>query len=574
MVSREPARHIRSTTRACFAGALLVALAGCVDVPDWSFEDAQVQDADRRPPPDMDDLPLDVTVMDADPADAAPDSETVCVRTDELCNGRDDDCDGAADEDFDLDGDPDNCGGCGLACRPGNAEGACALGTCTVARCAEGFADIDGDPVNGCEYGCPGPVGDEVCNGVDDDCDARTDEQIDARLGEGETAGVCLGTPIPCLPGGTVGEPDFAAIATWQPEEDRCDGLDNDCDGAVDEAQPNVGEACAVGLGICARAGTRVCADDGVGDRCDVEPGEPVPDVLCDGLDADCDGLVDEGIAGCVQCDGRIQPPCNGCPDSATVPAGWVCVRAGRFDRGSPPDERGRLDREGPQHTVRITRPFLIQSTEVTRRDWRAVFEDDPSFFDFEPRRPVERVNWFEAVAYANALSAAEGREQCYVLEGCNAAAPGAGSICVSVEFAGVECEGYRLPTDAEWAYAARAGSQTRFWFGDADAGLAMTDFYSGNGDGVTHEVGQLSPNPWGLYDVHGNVWEWVHDGAMPYEDVLEIDPTGDDEAEERIRRGGSLVALPDECRSAAYESEAPNTRSSRGGFRLVRTLP
>ncbi len=547
------------------------ALVGCVNVPDYAFPDAQPQDADRRPPPDMGDAAPDMPP--APPMDAAPpDAEGVCVRTPEVCNGEDDDCDLEVDEGFALDDDIDHCGGCDRACRPGNAEPVCVEGACRVAACAEGFADVDDDPTNGCEYACPGPVGPERCNAVDDDCDDRIDEGIDDRVDD--VPGVCMGARIPCLPGGMSGAPDFAALPDHQADESRCDGLDNDCDGRVDEAQPALGSPCTVGEGACARSGVRICAADGAGERCDVEPGAAVPDSVCDGVDADCDGLVDEGIAGCVRCDGGDGSPCNGCPDGTAVPAGSVCVPAGEFSLGSPPDEAGRTAREGPAHPVRISRPFVMHSTEVTRRAWQALFEDDPSFFEFRARRPVERVNWYEAVAYANALSESEGRTPCYTLDGCNAAPPGAGLVCVSVDFVGVACDGYRLPTEAEWEYAARAGTEGRFWFGDADGGLAMTDFYTANSGGVTHEVGQLSPNAWGLYDVHGNVWEWVHDGFAAYEDVLDRDPVGPVDAEERVRRGGSFGALPDESRSAFRASELPNFGGPRGGFRLVRTLP
>ncbi|MCB9543317.1 MAG: formylglycine-generating enzyme family protein [Myxococcales bacterium] len=557
--------------------SLSAALAGCVSIPEWAFDDTPTPDSGRITPlPTPDEGPAE----DAGPIDdMEPAPDFGCVRQDESCNGRDDDCDGQIDEGYDLERDPDNCGACDTACRPPNAEGACEARACVVAACAEGFADLDDDPISGCEYTCPSAIGPEDCNGVDDDCDGSIDEQVDGALED--QLGVCAAAVRPCNGAAGFGEPDYAALPDYQADETLCDGRDNDCDGDADEAQPELGEACAVGLGVCARAGVRVCGPDRRTAVCDAVAGAPTADAdaLCDGLDEDCDGRIDENAAGCIRCAGPadaagLLPPCNACPAGTAVPSGFACVPAGEFAMGSPDDEAGRTAREGPVHPVRISRGYLIGTTEVTQRAWGRLFADDPSFFADQPRRPVERVSWYEAVAYANALSEAEGLEACYVLDGCNGAAPGAGLICAEVGFAGVECRGWRLPTEAEWERAARAGSDGRYWFGDDEGRLAMSDYFAGNSGDRTHEVGQLAPNDWGLYDVHGNVWEWVHDVYAPYEDVIERDPIGPDDGPQRVRRGGSFGALSSDARSAFRAPEDPVLRAARGGFRLVRTLP
>ena len=567
------------TPTRCIGLAIAMLLQGCISIPEWPFDEAT--DADRgrvpvQPPADASDDPT----ADTGPlADLGIDPDGGCVRRAETCNGRDDDCDGATDEDFDLLGDPDNCGTCGTACRPPNAEGACAAGECAIARCVDGFADVDDAPLSGCEYTCPVAMAPEDCNGIDDDCDGIADEDIDGSLED--QVGVCAAAMRPCLGEAGFGEPDYAAIIDYQREENLCDGRDNDCDGLADEAADGLGDPCTVGLGVCRREGERVCGPDRRSVVCGAEAGEPVAndDARCDGLDDDCDGRVDENAAGCVQCPGPaiaagIAPPCNGCPAGTAVPSGQACIPPGEYVIGSPPDEIGRTVREGPAHPVRLTRAFFIGTTEVTQRAWVRLFEDDPSFFAAQPRRPVERVTWYEAIAYANALSEVEGFAPCYVLENCNGVAPGAGLICADVAFEGTDCPGYRLPTEAEWEYAARAGSDSRYWFGDDEGRLTMSDRFTGNSDMRTHDVGQLAPNPWGLYDVHGNVWEWVHDVFGPYQDVIDTDPTGPADGPERVRRGGSFGALSQDARSAFRAPENPVTQAARGGFRLVRTAP
>ena len=150
------------------------------------------------------------------------------------------------------------------------------------------------------------------------------------------------------------------------------------------------------------------------------------------------------------------------------APPGWVVIPAGSFQMSSPEDKEGRNNDEGPLHKVTITRSFLLKTTEVTQGEWRKLMGTNPSYFsNCGDDCPVEMVNWWESLTYCNALSRAEGFEECYALKSCDKKDH---ETCVdweSVKFLGLDCKGYRLPTEAEWEYAARANSTKSVYFGN-----------------------------------------------------------------------------------------------------------
>ncbi|MEC7520728.1 MAG: MopE-related protein [Myxococcota bacterium] len=210
----------------------------------------------------------------------------------ETCNTVDDDCDGATDEGFSLTTDVRNCGACGNTCSFANATATCASGSCAIGRCDSDFHDLDGSASNGCEYSCSF-AGSEVCNGRDDDCDGVTDESLSPPSGFCNPNGVCAGTTPTC--GGATG---WGCVygAAFETPESSCDTLDNDCDGFVDEAFPLVGTSCGDGLGACRTTGSYRCNASGDAVECSAPPAGMPADEACNGVDDDCDGDVDERV--------------------------------------------------------------------------------------------------------------------------------------------------------------------------------------------------------------------------------------------------------------------------------------
>lgn len=288
----------------------------------------------------------------------------------------------------------------------------------------------------------------------------------------------------------------------------------------------------------------------------------------------------------CVE--GDDAPPCNGCLPGTVVPRGWVCIPPGEFWMGSPEGEPGHTPEEA-LHRVRLTRPFLISSTEVSQSTFmRAANGANPAsyrhgdFCDDGPtrceRRPAESLSWYAVLDFANLWSEKDGLERCYGLDSCDLKWPGTDCGEIRVRAASVyDCTGYRLPTEAEWEYAARAGAVAALY-----GPLEDIAWVASNSGGETHPVGTKAANAWGLHDVLGNVSEFVWDGASPNYggfgdpaviedgDIDPVGPGGDNRF--RISRGGSFGTRgPRLAHRRPYL--APDASVS-AGFRLVRSLP
>ncbi len=298
-----------------------------------------------------------------------------------------------------------------------------------------------------------------------------------------------------------------------------------------------------------------------------------------DWRDRDGDGHADAARGGddCEDFDASLYPGVI----SVEVGTEMAYVCDGTFTMGSPAEEVGSGTDED-QHEVTLTSAFFIGVYEVTQGDFYSLLLYLPSSSSGCPDCPVESLSWHEAAVYTNAMSHEAGLDPCYECSDF-----GSSSTCAP-KGSPYACEGYRLPTEAEWERAARADTSSAFSNGgdlmDGDnsncgGGLALENdtllddiaVYCGNDAGRSEEVGARDENPWGLYDLHGNVWEWCHDW---YEEQAgaEEDPSGPASGSQRVRRGGSWSSYPQSLRSAERGSVEPSTTVDTLGFRVART--
>ncbi len=236
-------------------------------------------------------------------------------------------------------------------------------------------------------------------------------------------------------------------------------------------------------------------------------------------------------------------------------------IAAGLFNMGST---NGSLD-EKPVHTVSIQRQYFMSKYLITQKQYKELIGSNPSVFSGNDNNPVEAVNWFEAVQFCNLLSKKEGLQQCYTSQ--------SGGAIWDCDFTK---NGYRLPTEAEWEYACRAGTSTDYYSGSTWKDLDRAGWFARNAMQSTQPVGQKVPNNFGLYDMHGDVWEWCWDWYDSYSAAASADPTGPSSGSERVLRGGSWDDDAPGCRSASRDWSDPNNRFSISntsvGFRIVRT--
>jgi formylglycine-generating enzyme required for sulfatase activity len=219
----------------------------------------------------------------------------------------------------------------------------------------------------------------------------------------------------------------------------------------------------------------------------------------------------------------------------------FVYIPSGNFIMGSPKSEEGRYNDE-IKHKVTLTKGFYMQTTEVTQGQWQEVMGYNPSGFkNCGDNCPVENVSWDDAQEFIKKLNRKEKGAQ------------------------------YRLPTEAEWEYACRAGTETRYYTGDSEADLDRAGWYDDNSGGKTHPVGRKKPNGFGLYDMHGNVWEWCSDWYGDYPSGSVTDPQGPLSGDYRVLRGGSWFNGGRSVRSAHRFRLEPAARYDLYGLRLAR---
>jgi len=255
-------------------------------------------------------------------------------------------------------------------------------------------------------------------------------------------------------------------------------------------------------------------------------------------------------IAGCSE--PRLTTPAN-LPKELAVDLGGgvklelVLIPAGEFMMGSPNADNGAPISEKPPHRVRITKPFYLGKYPVTQEQWQAVMGNNPSSVKEDPKCPVESVTWDNCQNFLTELNRKTGGQK----------------------------GKFVLPTEAQWEYACRAGSTTHYCFGNSEADLGDYAWYEANAAGVLHPVGEKKPNAWGLYDMHGSVWEWCQDWYDPryYAESPTDDPPGPATSSEVVMRGAGYN-VPMGARSAMRLSSKPGQTNTAQGLRVALVVP
>jgi len=262
-----------------------------------------------------------------------------------------------------------------------------------------------------------------------------------------------------------------------------------------------------------------------------------------------------------------------------TAPDNMVLINGGSFMMGSPPEEPERMANEGPQRKITVS-SFYMGKHEVTQAEYQELIGAIPSGFKGDDL-PVENVSWYDAIEYCNKRSEKEGLTPVYSIDKTQVDPTNTNrldNVNWKITF-NRKANGYRLPTEAEWEYACRAGTTTPFSVGNnittEQANYDGNFPYNNNEKGPYHKrtmpVGSFAPNAWGLYDMHGNVWEWCWDWYGSYSNGPQTDPVGAATGTSRVMRGGGWSNSAGRVRSARRSGDYPYYGYILLGFRLVR---
>lgn len=245
-------------------------------------------------------------------------------------------------------------------------------------------------------------------------------------------------------------------------------------------------------------------------------------------------------------------------------------VSGGIFQMGDPAVSAS------PVHSVTLN-SFYIGKYEVTQAEWLAMMGTNPSNFTGDLQRPVEKVSWYDIMVYCNKRSMDEGLTPCYTINNSTNPADW-GSVPTSADDAwnaaicNWAAKGYRLPSEAEWEFAARGGNSSQSYTYSGSNTLGDVAWYDGNSGSTTHGVGTKAPNELGIYDMSGNVWEWSWDWLGEYSSNAQTNPTGSTSGSFRVLRGGSYYRTDDFCRVGYRYHNLPYSNSVNYGFRVART--